>query len=136
MEITVKEFPYGDVIALKGRLERSTVGQLAEALEACNARGRYKIIVDMDQLEYMSSAGFRALLSAQRNNRRRGYGELLLARVPPQIRQALELTGIGDFFKTFDDLPSAARFAAQLPGDPTTDAPLPDEDDDEEAQVS
>ncbi len=131
MEITVKEFPYGDVIALKGRLERSTASQLAEVLEACNERGRHNLIVDMSQVEYMSSAGFRVLLNAQRNNQRNGYGELILAHVSPQIRQALEMTGIGDFFKTFDDVPSAARFAAQLPGDPTTDALPPDKDEEE-----
>ncbi len=128
MEVTVKELPHSDVITLKGRLERSSVALLTQALEDCNQRGRYKIIVDMHQVEYMSSAGFRALLTAQRNNQRDGRGELILAQVPDHISQALELTGMTPLFRTFDDLPSAVEFAAQLPGDPTTEAPPPEDE--------
>ena len=127
MEITVKELSHSDVIAVRGRLERSTVAQLTQALEASNNRGKYNLIIDLSQVEYMSSAGFRALLNAQQNNRRNQRGELILAHVPDHISQALELTGFAEFFKTFDDLSSAVEFTAQLPGDPTGDGPPPKE---------
>jgi anti-sigma B factor antagonist len=113
MEITVKELPYADVIVLRGRLERSTAPGLAEVLKAHHERGRHNIIIDMSQVEYMSSAGFRMLLNAQRDRR----GEVILAQVPEHIQQALELTGITAFFKTFDDLSAAVAYAATLPGD-------------------
>src|SRR5512134_3414747 len=117
MEITVKELPYADVIVLRGRLERSTAPGLAETLKAHHERGRHNIIIDMSQVEYMSSAGFRMLLNVQRKNQQDRRGELILAQVPEHIQQALELTGIVAFFKTFDDLSSAVAYAATLPGD-------------------
>ena len=126
MEITVKELERTDVIAVRGRLERLTITELTQALEASHQRGKYNLVIDMSQVEYMSSAGFRALLDAQRHNKRDHHGELILARVPDQISQALELTGITDFFRTFGDLSAAVEYAAGLPGDPTTDAPPPE----------
>jgi anti-sigma B factor antagonist len=117
MEITVQELRYSDVIAVRGRLERSTVAQLTEALEASNRRGKYNLVVDMSQVEYISSAGYRALLNAQQNSRRSQRGELVLAQVPDHIQQALELTGFTELFKTFADLSAAIEFAEQLSND-------------------
>jgi len=57
----------------------------------------------MADLEYMSSAGFRALLAAQRNCKRYNRGEVVLAQVPARIEEALELAGFTELFKTFDD---------------------------------
>jgi anti-sigma B factor antagonist len=103
MEITVKEFKHCDMITVSGRVDSSTAPQLAQALEAANDGGKYKLVVNMEGLEYMSSAGFRALLSAQRNCRRYNRGEVVLANVPERIREALELAGFTELFKTFDD---------------------------------
>jgi anti-sigma B factor antagonist len=125
MEIAVKELDHCDVISVIGYLERFTVAQLTQALETSNKRGKYNLIIDLSQVEYMSSAGFWALLAAQQNNRRNRRGELILAQVPEHIQQTLELTGFGEFFHTFDDLSSAIEFATQLPDDLSTDASPP-----------
>ena len=60
MEITVQEFKHCDMIKVKGRVDSATAPQLAQALEGANDGGKYKLVVDMSELEYMSSAGFRA----------------------------------------------------------------------------
>lgn len=103
MEIAVQEFKHCDMITVKGRVDSSTAPQLAQALEAANDGGKYKLVVNMAGLEYMSSAGFRALLAAQRNCKRYNRGEVVLAAVPERIREALELAGFTELFKTFDD---------------------------------
>lgn len=103
MEIAVQEFKHCDMITVKGRVDSSTAPQLAQALEAANDGGKYKLVVNMADLEYMSSAGFRALLAAQRNCKRYNRGEVVLASVPARIREALELAGFTELFKTFDD---------------------------------
>jgi len=43
------------------------------------------------------------LLAAQRNSRRYNRGEVVLSSVPERIREALELAGFTELFKTFDD---------------------------------
>src|SRR5215217_9552140 len=103
MEITVQEFKHCDMITIKGRVDSSTAPQLAQALESANDGGKYKLVVNMSELEYMSSAGFRALLAAQRNCKRYNRGEVVLSSVPERIREALELAGFTELFKTFDD---------------------------------
>ena len=103
MEITVQEFKHCDLITIKGRIDSATAPQLSQALEAANSNGKYKLVVNMSDLEYMSSAGFRALLAAQRNSKRYNRGEVVLASVPDRIREALELAGFTELFKTFDD---------------------------------
>jgi len=103
MEITVQEFKHCDMITVTGRVDSSTAPKLTQALEAANDGGKYKIVVNMKDLEYMSSAGFRALLSAQRNCKKYNRGEVVLASVPTRIREALELAGFTELFKSFDD---------------------------------
>jgi len=103
MEITTQEFKHCDLITIKGRVDSSTAPQMAQALEAANESGKYKLVVDISALEYMSSAGFRALLGAQRNSKKYNRGEVVLVNVPERIREALDLAGFTELFKTFDD---------------------------------
>lgn len=103
MEITVQEFKHCDLITIKGRVDSATAPQMAQALESANENGKYKLVVDMAGLEYMSSAGFRALLAAQRNSKKYNRGEVVLVNVPHRIREALELAGFTELFKTFED---------------------------------
>jgi len=101
MEITKQRFKHCDLISLKGRVDSFTVSQLSEAFEAANNDNFFKIVVDMKELEYMSSAGFRALLVAQRTSKRYNRGEVVLANVPKRILEAFELTGFTPLFKIF-----------------------------------
>ncbi|HRJ58288.1 MAG TPA: STAS domain-containing protein [Anaerolineales bacterium] len=103
MEITTQEFKHCDLIKVNGRVDSATAPEFSKALEKANNNGRYKIAVDMSELEYMSSAGFRALLATQRNCKRYNRGEVVLVRVPERIREALELAGFTELFKTFND---------------------------------
>ena len=125
MEITVKELEQAELITVKGRLDSVEAPRFAQALEAANQRGKYKIIVDMSQLEYMSSAGFRALGEVQRNSKRHNRGEVLLVQIPDNIRNALEMVGFADYFHVFEDVNSALSFAANLPADDSHKDALP-----------
>ena len=125
MEMTVKEFQFINLITIGGRVDSVVASRLAQALEAANHSGKYKIVIDMGQLEYMSSAGFRALGDAQRNSKHH-QGEVILAQVPENIREALDLVGFTEYFHIFDNVTSAFEFAENLPaGDSNAGAPLP-----------
>jgi len=107
MEIATKQYKHCDVVTVAGRVDSSTAPQLSAALEAIISAGRYKIVLDLTHLEYMSSAGFRALIAAQRNCKHHNQGEVVLADVPENINNALELAGFTTLFKIFKDLTSA-----------------------------
>jgi len=103
MKITTQEFKHSVLIKVQGRVDSATAPEFSKALEKANDEGHFKIAVDMSELEYMSSAGFRALLATQRNCKRYNRGELVLVAVPERIREALELAGFTELFKTFDN---------------------------------
>ena len=107
MEITTKQYKHCDLVNVKGRVDSSTASKLTEALDALMNDGRYKIIVNLEETEYMSSAGFRALLAAQKNCKRYNRGEVALAVVPTLIREALDLTGMTVLFRVYDDVTTA-----------------------------
>jgi anti-sigma B factor antagonist len=107
METTTKQYKHCDVVTVAGRVDSSTAPKLSEALDAIINAGRYKIVLDLTKLEYMSSAGFRALIAAQRNCKHHNQGEVVLADVPENINNALELAGFTTLFKLFKDLTSA-----------------------------
>jgi anti-sigma B factor antagonist len=107
MEVTSKQFKHCDLVAVKGRVDSATAPKLGEALDAIAAEGRYKIVLDMGELEYMSSAGFRALIAAQRNCKRFNRGEVVMTNVPANIHSALELAGFTTLFQIFPDVTTA-----------------------------
>jgi anti-anti-sigma factor len=115
MEITTQEINHVELITVKGRVDGTEAARLASALVSASQSGKHKIVVDMRELEYMSSAGFRALGDAQRNSRRHQRGEVILAQVPPQVREALELVGFTEHFHIEDSLQAALAFAESLP---------------------
>ena len=107
MEISTQNFKHCDLLKVNGRVDSFTAPKLTEAIEALNKDDRFKLVIDMTDLEYMSSAGFRALLVGQRNCKRYNRGEVALACVPARIMEAFELTGFTPLFNIFDDVTSA-----------------------------
>jgi anti-sigma B factor antagonist len=111
MEITTKQYKHCDVLSVKGKVDSFTAPELTRAIEKLNSDGRFKIVLDLGSLEYMSSAGFRALLMAQRNCKRYNRGEVVLASVPKKIMDALDLTGFTPLFKIFPEItPAVGHF--------------------------
>ena len=110
MEITTQRFKHCDVLKVEGKVDSYTSPDLTKAIEDLNLENRYKLVLDLSGLEYMSSAGFRALLVGQRNCKRFNRGEIVLAIVPKRIMDALELTGFTPLFKIYDDITSAVGY--------------------------
>jgi len=107
MEITTQRFKHCDLISIKGKVDSYTAPDLIKAINAVTDEGRFKIVMDMSGLEYMSSAGFRALLVGQRTCKRYNRGEIVLSSVPKKILEAFDLTGFTSLFKFFNDITTA-----------------------------
>ncbi|WP_310600531.1 STAS domain-containing protein [Desulfobulbus sp.] len=81
-------------LALNGRLDTTTSPQLDEAIRALAASSN--LILDFAQLSYLSSAGLRVLLSAQKRAMSSG-GSLRIRNANESILEVFELTGFSDF---------------------------------------
>jgi anti-sigma B factor antagonist len=107
MEITTTRYKHSDLVKVTGRVDSFTAPKLAEVMELITESGRYKIVFDMAELEYMSSAGLRVLISTQKICKRYNRGEVVLACVPQRIYDALDLAGFVPLFKFYDDVTTA-----------------------------
>lgn len=110
MEISTQRHKHCDLLKVMGRVDSFTAPKLSEAIEMANKDDRFKLVIDLTDLEYMSSAGFRALLVGQRTCKRYNRGEIVLASVPKRIYEALELTGFTPLFNIFDDVTAAVGY--------------------------
>jgi anti-sigma B factor antagonist len=107
MEVTTTQYKRCDVVKMSGRVDSNTAPKLAEALNVLTEAGRYKIVFDMTEVNFMSSKGWWVLIDTQKTCKRYKRGELVLANVDKEIRQSLDIVGMGSYFKIFDDLTTA-----------------------------
>ena len=80
-------------VALKGRLDTLTAPQLEEELKA-DMENATELILDLADLEYVSSAALRVLLSAQKTMNTKG--SMVLKNVSEEIREIFDVTGFSD----------------------------------------
>ncbi len=80
-------------VALDGRLDTVTAPQLEGELRS-SVNGITELIFDLNALDYVSSAGLRVLLSAQKVMNRQG--EMKIRNVKPEIMEIFDVTGFVD----------------------------------------
>ena len=81
------------LLKLEGRLDTTTAPNLDEVL-AAELDGIQKLIFDFSSLEYLSSAGLRSLLSAQK--KMNAQGSMIIKNVSEMISEIFEVTGFSD----------------------------------------
>lgn len=103
MEIVHTEYPNCDLVALSGRIDSYTAPLLSSRLNTIMGSGRYNIILDMQDVVYVSSAGLRVMIDLQKTCRLNNRGEAVLLHLPQRVYETLELAGFLPLFKLFAD---------------------------------
>lgn len=80
-------------LALEGRLDTTTAPQLEATLHGA-MEGVTELNMDFEKLEYLSSAGLRVILSAQKTMNKQG--KMVIRYVNETIREVFEVTGFID----------------------------------------
>jgi anti-anti-sigma factor len=106
MEISVKPLKHVDIVSVIGRIDSATAPEFDNALKGLLERGRKKIVLDFATLDYISSAGLRAMLSALKSAKN-GGGNLVLVKANDRIRDTLTLVGFHTLFLQFNDVVEA-----------------------------
>ena len=78
-------------VALDGRLDTVTAPELESFFNA-NYDGAEMIVIDCEKLAYISSAGLRVLLTAQKKTK----GRMKLINVCELVMEVFEMTGFAD----------------------------------------
>ena len=107
MEIAHQQYKRVDVLTPSGRIDSATAPKLAECLQMLTSDRRYRIVLDMQAVDYISSAGLRVLIDTQKVCRRYNRGNVVLAMPNERIRRTLDLAGFLVLFDVYDDLTEA-----------------------------
>ncbi len=94
MKITKTENGSGSLcFALEGRLDTNTAPELETAVKG-SIDGVKDLTIDMQDLDYLSSAGLRVLLGAQKTMNKQG--SMRVTHVNDTIMEIFEVTGFAD----------------------------------------
>ena len=83
-------------LELEGRLDTTTAPDLEKAIKGVTEESK-NLILDMNKLEYVSSAGLRVLLAAQKQMTK--VGSMKLVGVADSIMEVFEITGFADILE-------------------------------------
>ena len=93
MTIDIKINANETIVKLDGRLDTVTSPELEKAIE--NDIGNTKnLVLDVKDVEYISSAGLRIILAAQKKMNK--LGSMKVINVCPEVMEVFELTGFAD----------------------------------------
>ena len=88
-----------------GRIDAATCAELQEVVYGLIDGGTARIVLDLQETVYISSAGLRVILNAAK--RLYGTGQIVISNVAPEVRRILEVAGIPDVIDVYPDTNSA-----------------------------
>ena len=96
------------LVDVKGYLDAHTFEQLDKTLGDLFKEKVFRIIVKLDELDYISSAGAGVFIGvfgrAQEN-----HGDIVILKPSANVREVFDLLGLSQIFKIVEDLPSAVK---------------------------
>ncbi len=102
MEITVKEMNRVSLMVVSGRVDSSTSAELGKSLTEQLDKNNNRLVVDLADVAYISSAGLRELVTALKRAKTDG-GDLRLAAPSPRVLEVLGMAGLDSIFDVYDD---------------------------------
>jgi len=98
------------VLRLSGALDAHNFDEVDNTFQDLFADDMYKIVLDMEEVSYMSSAGVGTLVSSTMQCKENG-GNLVLIKISDRLREVLGELGLIDILSHADDLqPALAKF--------------------------
>jgi anti-anti-sigma factor len=94
MEIITTMDGTTSIISIKGRLDTLTAPELQEPLTTSVKKNKITKL-NCEQLEYVSSAGLRVLLMAEKTSKA-GRTELIIKNISAEIREIFDMTGFSE----------------------------------------
>jgi anti-sigma B factor antagonist len=108
MEITERKT--GDVVtlSLSGRLDTTTANTFETKILAQIEAGDRRFIIDLEQLDYISSAGLRVLVLAGKRLDS-GKGKIVLCSLKDPVREVFDIVGFSSTFPVYPSHDDALR---------------------------
>ncbi|MBO4300187.1 MAG: STAS domain-containing protein [Desulfovibrio sp.] len=102
MDITATQDNECAILALSGRMDATTAIEFDNAAQAAMNDGLTRILVDMKDLVYMSSAGLRSLLSLAKTMKIK-QGRLCFCCLQPMVAEVFRISGFDRMLSVHTD---------------------------------
>jgi len=96
------------IIKVGGYIDTTTSSELERALDSLLKQGRFFIIVDLGNVDYISSAGWGIFISEIKSIRENG-GDLKLVRMVPDVYEIFELLEFHHILDVYDTVDEAVN---------------------------
>lgn len=100
------------ILALNGRINMGNAGELEKQIQSLYQQGARDLLIDFTQVDSITSAGLRVLLTTARlfdgetsSNAKSAHVKLLCP--TPQVEQVLEIAGFTDLLEIYESEPKA-----------------------------
>jgi anti-anti-sigma factor len=94
-----------DVVCLKidGRLDAKTAADAEATVKGLLKEGRRKLLFDLSQMDYISSAGLRVILMAVKELRSK-QGKVVLCRLTPYVKEIFDVSNFASIIPIADSV--------------------------------
>ena len=108
MEVKVTEQDGIAILELVGRMDATTTPEFESTSQALLAAGQRKLLVDMTQLEYISSAGLRGILGLVKGAKGLS-GKLAFCALSPMVAEVFRISGFSSILTVCDSRQDAVK---------------------------
>jgi anti-sigma B factor antagonist len=95
------------VVSASGKMDAANCGELENTLDEVIAEGGTKIILNLDGLIYISSAGLRVLLKTAKNLH--SSGTFVLCALSKNVKEIIVMSGFSNFMHIYTDINDARK---------------------------
>ena len=101
-EVKRKDIDDISVVYLKGYLDAHTAHEFEKALQQCMDEDRFRIVVNLAELNYISSAGLGVFMGFIENVREKD-GDIKLAELSEKVYRVFDLLGFPVLYEIFEN---------------------------------
>lgn len=109
MEIMEKKEGSVSRIFLDGRFDANTSEKVERFITGKIDEGTHCLVLDMEKVPFIASAGLRVVLVFARKLRQEYDGDLRISSLQENVKKVFEISGLNNFLRIFDDAETAAQ---------------------------
>ena len=106
MQFETHKVQEGTVLTISGRMDAVTAPEIEKGLSALVDGGEKRLIIDLKDLEYISSAGLRSLLVLAKRLKRE-EGNMVFTNLQGHVMEVFKISGFYSLFTVFNSVDDA-----------------------------
>jgi anti-sigma B factor antagonist len=111
MDIHTTSFDAVTALTVKGRVDSTTADQLRDHLSEMIRAGSARLVIDLKEVTYISSAGFRTLLITARAVEN-AHGKLALCGIGGEVKRLFDIASFTELFTILPNREDAVAAAS------------------------